>query len=271
MNTKNHKTALNLESQRRKAKIYAVFQFTSFVGYFMMISAFIFVIISDDFFLKTFENRYDDSSSVSNVFKLLFTFGIVTPSGIFYSLLVYAGLMMIPLSWIAGIYISNEEERTLTDSLFVLFVIIPVLSSVFALIAQISNSEILVNKDEINKKAEYTNQLKIARKEKRDQLDVLEQELQILTKEHNIAIHKIYKRKKGKNWGIPIKHSKGKTKVELKKETDQNIIVNTKPTLVNPFIRYTPLEVLNQEMVDEITEIKTPSELTTPPVEEEKK
>lgn len=271
MNTRNLKTNLNYESQRRKAKIYAVFQFTSFVGYFLMIIAFILVITSNSFFLKSFDDRYNNSSSVDNVFKLLFTFGIVTPAGIFYSTLVYAGLMMIPLSWVAGVYIAQEEERTLTDSLFVLFVIVPVLSSMFALIAQISNNEILVNKDEVNKKVEYNNQLEIARREKRDQLDALEQELQILTKEHNIAIHKIYKRKKAKNWGIPHMHTKGKKKSELKKEEDNNIVVNMKPMKVNPFIKHKPLEVLNQEMVNEINEIKVSEELLKDPKLEDKK
>lgn len=206
MNQSNDRTIKNL--------VYAKFQFVSFFAYFLLIIAFLIVTLTDMFSYFSFGEKVTQGSTFQFAASKILSFQVKTFLGILSTLLVYSSMILIPASWLFGYQIAKDKNRTLTDSLFLLFVIVPFVSNLFALLAQISKNEYFVQNEKINYKNIMNQAVEEVRKEREVELDKLKNELIELTQEHNIALEKLVNTQKSKN-KITKQKPKKKSEIEV--------------------------------------------------------
>ncbi|WKX02512.1 hypothetical protein [Candidatus Mycoplasma mahonii] len=136
-----------------KQKILAIFQFISFFGIILFligIAALGYSIIEMD---NSDQYQYIWSASkwISNFRDTLACENNLI-TGITSSVFFYSSFILFIVSWIFAWKIFKTEERKLFDSLFLLFFVVPVLSNVFAFIAQLDTRRLLFTDATINKK-----------------------------------------------------------------------------------------------------------------------
>ncbi|MCK5866996.1 MAG: hypothetical protein KAG14_01215 [Mycoplasmataceae bacterium] len=131
-----------------KIKIYAIFQFLSFIS-LLTLGIGIGVLI--------YQGQIDHQTFTS---KKLWTVGLertmifsrATATGILSSIFAYLGITLWLVTWIIGVLVLRDKERNLFDSIFLLFVMIPLLANLLALIAQLSSRVAEYTSSTIDKK-----------------------------------------------------------------------------------------------------------------------
>ncbi|WP_127943088.1 hypothetical protein [Mycoplasma sp. ATU-Cv-703] len=132
----------------RKSKIYATFQFVTFISYFVMGMTFLLILtlpgellVGGTTDISVSEMRY----GWIELLKEIFTFRVSNPGGLTVSILVYLSFGLVLSSWVIGLQIVRTSERGLFDQLFLLFVFVPLLSNVLCLLAQFSSETLEIS------------------------------------------------------------------------------------------------------------------------------
>lgn len=163
----------------KKVKIYAIFQFTTFISYFILGIAFILLASSSDEWDPLIGKTISRANYLTKVVIFIFSFQMPGAYGIAASTLTYVLVGMIILSWIIGLQVVRSKNRNLLDSLFLLFAFVPLVSNILCLIAQVSSNTIAISYS-IDKQEEFKSQYARARISKEAKLKELKQELQNL-------------------------------------------------------------------------------------------
>ncbi len=164
----------------KKVKIYAVFQFITFISYFILGIAFILLTSnSNEWHHLISDKDINQGAFLSKTIILILSFNIPGTYGIASSTLVYISIIIIVFSWIVGLQIVRSKNRNLLDSLFLLFAFMPLISNILCLSAQVSSNTIAISYS-INKQEEFKSQYAQAKKSKEMKLKQLKQELQNL-------------------------------------------------------------------------------------------
>ena len=113
-----------------KVRVYALFQFFSFLAFaFLMIS----------FLLFTISSMNDNVDLIiDEQLEKVFTFHTDMAESQWGSVLIYIALILIIITWVLGLLIFRIKDRNFFDSMFLLFLIFPVVSNLFCLLAQLS-------------------------------------------------------------------------------------------------------------------------------------
>lgn len=141
---------------RKKFRVYAFFQFSSFIA--LLIFAVSAILIS----LHAADNS-DMSLQVALIDS--FAFGLDTTIGTLVSIFDYLTLMFWINAWVVGLMILAIKNRNLFDSIFLIFVFIPLLANILALAAQFTLKTYDYTEDTVNKKIVEAEQRKIIEKE----------------------------------------------------------------------------------------------------------
>ena len=144
----------------------AFFQFISFIALSVFLTG---VVVLGYSLLKSNINNFWEIKTWTKEFGLSLVFDKTTPNAIVAGILFYTALGLAFLSWIFGWNLFRMKERNLYDSLFLLFIMIPVLSNIFALLAQIHTKKILFTETSINKQKiidDETKELKLKNSKK---------------------------------------------------------------------------------------------------------
>lgn len=179
------------EDRTHKTLVYAKFQFISFFAYFLLIISVLIISLSDIYSYFAFGEKINNGSLFSLSASRILTFQVNTPLGVISSLLVYFSMITIPGSWLFGLQISKDKHRTLIDSLFLIFLIVPLVSNLFALLGQVAKNEYFVENEKLNYRELLVKTVDEVKREREEELDKLKNELMELTQEHNIAINKL--------------------------------------------------------------------------------
>lgn len=133
---------------KTKFRIYAVFQFMSFVALSSLLVATILLVYQGAKTSVTVEDAEFWKQSIKDT--LIFTSS--TTQGVMASFFMYATLVLWSFTWIVGWMLLSIKQRNLFDSLFLLFLMLPVVSNLFALFAQMSLKETDYTSASIDKK-----------------------------------------------------------------------------------------------------------------------
>lgn len=122
---------------KSKFRIYVLFQFMTFTALLLLcISA---IVMMYEWNLTKISINVD--ISISNIISEILQFGRMQKVGILTSILFYFSFSLWISTWIIGLFILRFKKRNLHDSLFLLFVFLPLISNIIALIAQLSLKE----------------------------------------------------------------------------------------------------------------------------------
>ena len=152
--------------KRKKPNIYALFQFTAFVALIFALIGM--VIIGYMVFLENVGTGKHISftkeklmEGLGSVLQFTSSSKLVFPA----SLLIYSSFGLFISSWYIGSRIFYCKNRTLFDSLFLVFMMIPVLANLFALIAQFVEKEFFIAEAKIDKDKIVEEQTKLIKLE----------------------------------------------------------------------------------------------------------
>ncbi len=159
-----------------KIKIYALFQFVTFISYFILGIALILLAVKADEFSRIIGSTTSQAAWIAKVIIYVFSFKFPNPYGISSSILFYALIILVITSWIIGLQIVRAKNRNLLDSLFLLFAFVPLISNILCLMAQISSNTIAINYS-INKQEEFRKQYNKAKTSKEEKLKELKKQL----------------------------------------------------------------------------------------------
>lgn len=115
---------------KSKFRIYAIFQVLSFIALLLLMIVAI---------LLTYKQGQTggDTTLIESIISTL-TFEKQEIIGVTSSLFMYITLILWIITWITGGTILSIKNRNMYDSLFLLFIMIPLLSNIFVFMAQIS-------------------------------------------------------------------------------------------------------------------------------------
>ena len=131
-----------------KQKNLAMFQFVSFLA--IIVFAIGAVVLGYQIMKINASNFWDAKSWLISLWDALI-FNNESPKAVMAGVLFYSSLLLALISWIFGWNLFRMKERNLYDSLFLLFLMIPILSNIFALIAQLNTKKVLFTSTKINK------------------------------------------------------------------------------------------------------------------------
>ena len=120
-----------------KSKIYALFQFLSFTSLLTMGIGVGILVYQGQIDNQTFTSVKLWTDGLGRTMS--FSHG--TATGILSSIFAYLGIMLWIATWAIGLLVVIDKRRNLFDSIFLLFVMIPLLANLLALIAQLSSRE----------------------------------------------------------------------------------------------------------------------------------
>lgn len=163
-------------STSNKIKIYALFQFVTFVSYFILGITLILLAVNSDEWTKIIGSTNSQAAWLAKVIIYIFSFKIPGAYGISSSILFYTLIILIIISWIIGFQVVKTKNRNLLDSLFLLFAFVPLVSNILCLMAQVSSNTIAINYS-INKEEEFKKQYSKAKVSKEEKLKDLKKQL----------------------------------------------------------------------------------------------
>lgn len=115
-----------------KVRAYALFQFVSFVAIMFLVVAF------GLFVAATISNQEDNTLIVSHEIGKVFTFQTDQAASQVGSVCIYIAIILFIFTWIIGWSIFSIKDRNFFDSMFLMFVMFPLISNFFALLAQLT-------------------------------------------------------------------------------------------------------------------------------------
>ena len=132
----------------KKRKIYAIFQFMSFAGTTLFLLGLIFISASVKTSgglptIQAWTDKLSNSLSFSNIDQTSIVAGI----------LIYIAILLWVISWIVGLGVLSCSDRTLFDSLFLVFIVIPIFANFIGIIAQIVETKIFLTDATIDKES----------------------------------------------------------------------------------------------------------------------
>ena len=161
--------------KNNKQKIYAMFQFISFVAVIFLLSSL--VLSGYNVFISHahgHEIPFALNKWVQGVGNVL-TFSESTEITLFSAVFLYSSFLLFIVSWIMGMKIFHLSQKTLFDSLFLVFMMLPLLSNFFAIIAQFVEKEFFYGEVVVNKKKiieEQTRLIKLEISKERNRINI---------------------------------------------------------------------------------------------------
>ena len=131
-----------------KQKNLALFQFISFLA--IIVFAVGTVVLGYEMMKNNLAGFWELKPWLTSLGDAL-VFNSLSPNAVVAGIFFYSSLGLALISWIFGWNLFRMKERNLYDSLFLLFIMIPVLSNIFALIAQLNTKKILFTSTKIDK------------------------------------------------------------------------------------------------------------------------
>lgn len=119
---------------KSKFRLYAIFQSLSLIALSLLFAAFACLVYQH----QSGSASLEDVAFWRHAIKETLTFQSAERLYIFASIFAYSTIVLWVITWIAGFLIVKIEGRNLFDSLFIMFVFIPIVSNLFAFIAQLS-------------------------------------------------------------------------------------------------------------------------------------
>ena len=113
-----------------KVRAYALFQFVSFV-------AIMFLVVAFGLFVAATLTQSKDLI-IQDEIKNIFTFQTDHAASQAGSVFIYIAMILLVFTWVIGWSIFSVKDRNFFDSMFLMFVCIPFISNLFALLAQLS-------------------------------------------------------------------------------------------------------------------------------------
>ena len=159
---------MKILQNNKKKKLYAIFQFTSFTGTFFFIFAMLFISASA---ISTtgLPSSHDWAEKVTDAMK----FSDVNNTSQVAGLMMYCSFIFWISSWTAGLRIFSIPNRTIFDSLFLVFIVVPLFANIFTLMAQIVDTKVFLVNSKVDKGAIIAEQTKLIKlnikKEKEEQ------------------------------------------------------------------------------------------------------
>ena len=121
---------------RSKFKIYAIFQGLSLLAMGCLFAAFALLVYQEDHIDgKTIAETPYWQAAISNSLSFYESSRL---DAFLASFLTYLTLILWMVTWITGLLVVKAKNRNLFDSLFLLFVMLPVISNLFAIMAQMT-------------------------------------------------------------------------------------------------------------------------------------
>ncbi len=151
-----------------KQKNLALFQFISLIAVFVLFTGFMIL----GFTLMN-SGQVNALKSLPNWLEAVghsLIFSSLTPNAIFAGSLFYISIILFLISWGFGWTMFSIKNRNLYDSLFLLFLMIPLLSNVFALIAQLNTKKSEYTDTKINKKKIISDETRLVKLEQRNKI-----------------------------------------------------------------------------------------------------
>ena len=149
---------------KKKFRVYAFFQFSSFFALVVFALSVLLVSIHSYEGIMTSDGQ-DHYLSLNTLLGESFAGKLGGRMGALVSAFNYLTLIFWINSWVVGLMILRIKNRNLFDSIFLIFVFIPLLSNVLALAAQFTLKTYDYAEDNINKKIVEAEQKKIIEKE----------------------------------------------------------------------------------------------------------
>ncbi len=133
-----------------KKQLYSIFQFLSFFALILLFSvviciAYVIVESGTHHSLRNAQEWY-------NTFVVLLKYERLQSVGVIGSVLLYVSAGVYIASWVVGWMVFRIKNRNLFDSLFLLFLMIPVICNIFTLFAQIAQKELITTTSYVDKK-----------------------------------------------------------------------------------------------------------------------
>lgn len=148
---------------KKKFRVYAFFQFSSFFA--LLVFALSILLVS----IHSYESMtsFDENQTVylNTLLGQSFMGKLGGKMGTLVSAFNYLTIIFWVNSWVVGLMILRIQNRNLFDSIFLIFVFIPLLSNVLALAAQFTLKTYDYTEDNINKKIVEAEQKRIIEKE----------------------------------------------------------------------------------------------------------
>ena len=169
--------------KENKQRIYAMFQFISFIAViFLLIS---FVLSGYNVFISHAHGHEIPFAltkwieGVGNVLTFEESTSLIYGAAVF----LYGSFLLFILSWIIGMRIFHLKKKTLFDSLFLVFMMLPLLANVFAIFAQFVEKEfyyeeVVVDKKQIIEEQTRLIKLEISKERKRINIAAEKKEMQ---------------------------------------------------------------------------------------------
>lgn len=148
---------------KKKFRVYAFFQFSSFFA--LLVFALSVLLVSIHSYEGITSTEGDHYLSLNTLLGQSFMGKLGGNMGALVSAFNYLTLIFWVNSWVVGLMILRIQNRNLFDSIFLIFVFIPLLSNVLALAAQFTLKTYDYAEDNINKKIVEAEQKKIIEKE----------------------------------------------------------------------------------------------------------
>lgn len=148
---------------KKKFRVYAFFQFSSFFA--LVVLAMSVLLVSMHSYAGIIARGGDTYFSLNTLLGNSFTGRLGGSLGMMVSVFNYLTLIFWINSLVVGLMILRIKDRNLFDSIFLIFVFIPILSNLLALAAQFTLKTYDYTEDNINKKAVAEEQKKIIEEE----------------------------------------------------------------------------------------------------------
>ena len=188
--------------KENKLKIYALFQFVSFIAIiFLLVS----LVLSGYNVFITHAHGHEIPFALSKWFAgvgNVLAFEENTNLIFFSAFFIYSSFLLFVTSWIIGMKVFRLKKKTLFDSLFLVFMMLPILSNIFAIFAQFVKKEFYHSEVKIDKKAiieEQTRVIKLEISKERKRINAIAEKKEKQDKERQDKANKIVAKMKKNN------------------------------------------------------------------------